>query len=787
MASCNREIENIITLDITMDRKLFLITAVAATAAFSGGSVAAEGNIFANEAYRWTGDTIVQGEYKAYAPSDIEIISDYSAQPHYFMPIEKRWKLKNDISMYPQLRSDNNLHNAIYNMGLDEMVNAVEPDTTLRTGKEWAGVWTRDVSYSIILSMSYLQPEASKISLMKKVTPDGRIIQDTGSGGAWPVSSDRMIWAVAAYELYKVTGDRDWLEYIYPIIKKSLEDDFEVTYMNGAVNGETSFIDWREQSYPKWMQTVDIYASQAQNTGAVHVEALDVLSQIAKELGYTDDAAKYGKMADDLNESIIEKFWMPEKGTMAMYTYGHEYPVINPRSETLGQAFAILYDQLPDSMAAVITENIPVTPYGPAIFFPQISDMPSYHNNALWPWVASYYTLANAKAGNEQGVMEGIGSVFRPAALFTTNKENFNLDNGDIATELNSSNMLWCLAGNLAITHRVLFGIRFENDGLYIHPFVPKALAGTRSLEGFDYRGSKVNITVNGYGNEIKEMTVNGKRVKDLSAAVIPAKPKGTYNVVVTMADNDIAPMKINHTANVKAPITPIARFAHDVDVAASNPDAPYENTLQWQPIEYIAGYIVLRDGKPVNNTRQTSFDATTPGVYQVIGVSADGVQSFASEPLSNLPTERIQPASTSTKILSKEVSYQPAGGVVNGYTGSGFYEMDHNTPLVLFEMNADKDGEYFLSLRYANGNGPVNTENKCAVRTVFVDGQKVGTFVMPQRGVANWDDWGMTNVVPIKLSKGEHKITVGMMPYDENMNINTNHALVDALIIEQQ
>jgi len=99
-------------------------------------------------------------------------------------------------------------------MGLDEMVNAVEPDTTLRTGKEWAGVWTRDVSYSILLSMAYLQPEASKISLMKKVNPNGVIIQDTGSGGAWPVSSDRMVWALAAYEIYKVTGDRQWLEYI---------------------------------------------------------------------------------------------------------------------------------------------------------------------------------------------------------------------------------------------------------------------------------------------------------------------------------------------------------------------------------------------------------------------------------------------------------------------------------------------------------------------------------------------------------------------------------------------
>ena len=122
------------------------------------------------------------------------------------MPISKEWNLKNDISAYPRLSTGNRLHEAIYNMGLDEMVNAVEPDTTLRTGKEWAGVWTRDVSYSILLSMAYLQPEASMISLRKKVDSLGRIIQDTGSGGAWPVSTDREIWCVAAYEIYKEIG-----------------------------------------------------------------------------------------------------------------------------------------------------------------------------------------------------------------------------------------------------------------------------------------------------------------------------------------------------------------------------------------------------------------------------------------------------------------------------------------------------------------------------------------------------------------------------------------------------
>ena len=138
---------------------------------------------------------------------------------------------------------------------------------------------------------------------------------------------------------------------------------------------------------------------------------------------------------------------------------------------------AILYGIADEERARTITASNPTTPFGSAIFFPQIADIPSYHNNALWPWVSSYWAMANAKAGNEQGTLEAIGAIFRPAALFATNKENFNLDNGDIATELNSSNMLWCLAGNIAMTQRILFGIEYCTDGLAFAPFVPKALA----------------------------------------------------------------------------------------------------------------------------------------------------------------------------------------------------------------------------------------------------------------------------------------------------------------------
>lgn len=740
---------------------------LAAAALLPASGAFAATDIVATDAYRWSGDTIFQGEYKAYAPSATEIISDYHAQPGYFMPVGQQWKLRHDISAYPRLSSSSRLHQAVYNMALDEMINAVEPDTTLRTGKEWAGVWTRDVSYSIILSMAYMQPEASRISLMKKVDSKGRIIQDTGSGGAWPISTDRMIWAVAAWELYKVTGDKDWLRYIYPVIKRSVTDDEATVYSpDGLVRGETSFIDWREQSYPKWMQTADIYQSEALSTNVIHATALRVLSDVAAELGKKKEAAEYRAKADKLTAAVNSHFWMSDKGFYGMYRYGRNNPILNPRSETLGESLAILYDIASPQQAKTITENNPTTPFGAAIFFPQIKDMTPYHNNALWPFVASFWALANAKAGNEQGTLEAIGSVIRPAALFCTNKENFVLDNGDIATELNSSNMLWSLSGNLAITYRLLFGIHFEKDGLRLTPFIPKALADTRTLTGFPYRDATLNITVEGYGSEIKECRINGKK----SQPFIPAKAKGTLDIHIVMADNDMEPLKVNHSANVKAPLTPVVHTSQSSEGVM---------TLSWDPIEYIAGYKVLRNGTPVLTTRSTEYVATEPGEYQIVGFEGNGVESFASMPVSNEPVITAQFDDETRTASSAEISYRPAEAI-SGFHGKGFIETDHSLPAPAITVDVPADGTYAISVRYANGNGPVNTENKAAIRTLMLDDTKAGTIVMPHRGTGNWWDWGMSNTVIVSLKAGRHAITLPLLPSDENMNIGINHALID-------
>ncbi|MDE6081235.1 MAG: hypothetical protein K2F70_03080, partial [Muribaculaceae bacterium] len=56
--------------------------------------------------------------------------------------------------------------------------------------------------------------------------------------------------------------------------------------------------------------------------------------------------------------------------------------------------------------------------------------------------------------------------------------------------------------------------------------------------------------------------------------------------------------------------------------------------------------------------------------------------------------------------------------------------------------------------------------------------------IVMPHRGVGNWNDWGQTNPLHLKLDKGQHTVTIEFQPSDENMNLKTNHALIECMTV---
>jgi hypothetical protein len=680
---------------------------------------------------------------------------------------DAEWKLSTDISAYPQYKSGYVLSDAVYNMSLEEMQKAIEADSTFRTGKEWSGVWTRDVSYSIILSMAYMQPKVAINSLMRKVGKNKRIIQDTGTGGAWPASTDRMIWAVAAWEIFKATGNTNWMQQAYQIIKNSIDDDLVTIYdpVTGMVKGESSFLDWREQTYPKWMQPADIFESECLGTNAVHYQANIILSKMATALNQKQVAEKHKLIAERIKAGINTYLWLPEKGYYAQFLYGRNFMIVSPRSEALGEALCVLFGIADDARAKQIVASTPVTSFGIPCIYPEIPNIPPYHNNAVWPFVQSYWLWAAAMVNNEKSVAESISAIYRPAAMFLTNKENFVAENGDFSgTQINSSTMLWSLSGNISIIHKVLFGIRFEDGRLAFDPFVPRALQGRRSLTSFKYQDALLDIELNGYGSKIIAFELDGKPT---TAFEIPNTVSGKHTIRIEL-DNQMP--------------DPSATNQKPVLFTLPAPVAKYENQkITWQAVPGATGYLILANGKLLNTTTKTSFSAE-PGVYteyQVIARDQNKLESFASEPVAVVND-------THTQILQAEEVTEKPNKPYKGYSGAGFIEISNTAnKTVSFKVNVDMLGLYSIDFRYANGNGPTNTENKCAIRTLLVDNNPINAVVFPQRGKEEWSNWGFSNALKVKLTKGEHVISISLEDANANMNGEINQAMIDFVRIQ--
>jgi hypothetical protein len=725
--------------------------------------------LYQSKQYSVFADSIVENNFSARAISSVEIVSNYlsnSENLHSEKMIPAKWKLAKDVTAFPQYHCGYPITEALYNLSLEEMINAVEPDSTFRTGKLWSGVWTRDISYSIILSMAYLQPRVAINSLLKKVNKKGRIIQDTGTGGAYPISTDREIWAVAAWEIYKATGDNSWLEKAFLIIKNSIDDDLTNVYDNatGLVHGESSFLDWREQTYPRWMRPADIYESENLGTNAVHYEVNIVLSNMAHLLNRQRDYLKYKAIAEKIKTGINHYLWMNDKGYYAQYLYGRNFKTISPRAEALGEALCVLFNIAGPSQQKLIIKNMPVTSFGIPCIYPQIPGISPYHNNAVWPFVQSYWALASAKVANETSVLESICAIDRAAALFLTNKENFVADDGDYnGTQINSSNMLWSLSGNLSIIHRVIFGMSFQPDQLIFNPFVPKVLKCNRSLTNFKYRNAILDITLVGYGNKIKTFLLDGKQ---LAGNNIAATLKGKHLIKIILANNDLPIGKINKTLNYVSPETPIL-----IDSAKS---------IRWESITGAVKYKVIKNGKFFLETSSNKClgNSESNAEYQVIAIDKNGVESFSSEPL-------LIKGNKSESVYELEDFYSKANLPYKGFLGKGFIEISktiHTSIHIPVEIK--KEGIYIIYFRYANGNGPIKTENKCAIRTLKENNSILGTIVFPQRGKDEWSNWGNSNSLQVNLSKGKHILTLSFEPSNENMNGDINQAMIDNMCI---
>lgn len=773
-------------------------------------SIAGFGGLYAQTIYQtpyymWKGNEFRQGTFKARANSATDMTSNYQSEwntsaPNYMpdMPTgvdPEHWTLKRDISHLPQYTSSLIIDNALYNMSLEESQLAIEPDSTYRTGVYWGGVWTRDVSYSILHSLAQLGNDVSMQSLLAKVNQNNRIIQDTGTGGAWPCSTDRTTWVLAAWECYLVNGSKEWLDRIFPVIKNTLEDDHEVAYdpQTHLMRGETSWLDWREQEYPVWMQPADIFRSEAMATTAVHYRSLRILAEICRLEGQPVWGKKYDVWADQLKEGMNRQLWMEDKGLYAIYLYGRNHLVMHPQMEILGESFAILWDIASEERQKRISQSMVSEPFGTPDFYPNLKDQYPYHNDAMWPFTQGYWMKAQAKAGNEQGVLHSIASIYRLAAMNLTNLENMVIYNGnDKGIPINSPRQLWSIAAQAAIVPNIYFGIDYTLEGIRFHPFVPKVLAAKRQLSNFRYRDAVLDLKISGWGNELKSFKLDGVECEPLFAANL----SGNHTIEMVLANKKIAPMEMVVKENAYQPNTPVITRTNDV--------------LRWDAVDGAAQYLILLDGKELEvlNSDVRVYQLLQDGEYAVVGVSAEGYRGYMSEPVSHYSkakTYEVEQYALPFNPKRKQVKESAGAGgglagkteervsvpTLEGVNVSGSHDglvmitRNENT-LITIPVSVEKDGQYAIDWRYANGNGPINTDNKCATRMLSVDGKMVGACVFPHRGTDAWNNWGWSNTVVVNLKRGSHTIALEFTSAVENMNIHVNQALLDQLRITQ-
>lgn len=365
------------------------------------------------------------------------------------------------------------------------------------TGEKWPFVWTRDLSFSVDLGLWRFDPERARNSFAFKVSGvrqpgagDGTyVMQDTGSGGSWPISTDRVVWFVGAQHLL---SDKAFAARYDKALADTLAQDRIYAFDSrlGLYRGETSFLDWREQTYPAWTKEDVTFIAQsfALSTNVLHYQALRIAA------GRLHDGNDYAGQAAALKAAINRRFWRDERGMYMSYIGGDVAPAPFDTYDMLGLALAIDSGVADLARAKKILANYPVWPAGTPVIWPERRDQPIYHNRSIWPFVSAYALRAARRADAPAHIEHEIRSLMQGAALSGSNMENFELvsqkvhvDEGPLSGPVvDSPRQLWSVGAYMGLVMEGVFGLEPDDS---IEPKLPVGLAR-------DLFGDKESITL---------------------------------------------------------------------------------------------------------------------------------------------------------------------------------------------------------------------------------------------------------------------------------------------------
>ena len=709
----------------------------------------------------------------------------------------------------PLLRTGNDLFDGLYALAIEETrQNSVEsiqdgaynegrpmPLKAFQTGAKWPYVWTRDLAYSVHLALAQFDPARAAESLLfktsglKAAVKDGyahQILQDTGTGGSYPISTDRVVWLIGAMELLDYLDGRKRREFIVriqPIVRDTIEQDRRLVFdpEDGLYRGEQSFLDWREQTYPGWTAdtVLPIGMSKAFGTNVAHYHVLARGAELARLAGAPKDAARYAAWAGKLKMAIRRRFRDPESGLHSAFLFADgTAPTRVRRHDLLGESLAILFGITPPGQARRVSEKYPTGPHGPPVVWPQESTVPIYHNCGIWPFVTAYWMLASRKVGNAPGTAAAMASLVQGAAQNLSNMENLDFVTGQAWAEshgirgpvINSERQLWSVAGYLAMVQKVVFGMETSRSGIRFRPFVPEIIrrayfpeSGKLSLTGLRYRNKRIDlhvqlpagaVPVNGVF-QLARVELNGAPISAGYIAVRKLRPVNVWTLHLKAGAGGAAQIRKVDPTDRRAIFGPGQPQWAEPAITENRGRL----TLHFQPgCRTPVTFTISRNGKVVA-AGVTKRNWTDPGsrdfrncalFYSICAVDRRSGNSSHFTPVRHFPV-----AEPTLVLPAREL--KPRGGkLLNdhhiGYWGAPGDEVHSGT------FAPSRKGTFRIRVRYANGTCPINTGISCCVKRLEVlqgrGGRVVasGHLLMPGLGHGNWERFEWSSPIQAKL-----------------------------------
>jgi len=716
----------------------------------------------------------LEADFREYTHSSSQALRDPGPSYTHYSELQDQPKLRTGDLEFDALfalavnemkyLSVSNINDGNYNAGKDITCDC------FKTGEKWAYVWTRDLSYAADLSLAMFDPKRVINSLNFKLSGfrnevtlsqnvfghDGpQIIQDTGSGGSWPISTDRVTWAFGAEKALAALSGQEhaaFSEVAYEALKNTVENDRVAAFdpVDGLYSGEQSFLDWREQTYAEWIveDLSSMASSKALSTNVAHYQALKLAAKLALSYGTKTHVQRYESWAKQLKQAINEHLWLEDVGLYSSLTTGHLSNVAMHKYDWLGQSLAIISGIADENKALRVLKSYPHGPMGAPVIFPQQPDIPVYHNRAIWPFVTAYGLTAAAKLKQVDVANEAYNTLIRGAALNLSNMENFEwltqqpmllqMDNPALSGPvINSKYQLWSVAAYLNLVTENLFGLKLNDTALSVSPFVTTEIverffADQKQvhLQNVKVKGNTVNVTLNlpepergnGYF-PVAELKLNGQTVtsnidyellKPNNILEITLAEAEAGNTGITKVDSD--PQTFD--PNVFAPQTPVL-----TDISESNGTIRFTLDESKTNKNESVKYNVYRGSTLVveNALAEQLFEENSKqdACYTIEAVYPSGNRSHHTQPIClgtaqfiDMQSEMVESNKASTRVDENiQQTHIKNWG-------------DDEDLIKVTQLRIESDGHYAIQLQYHNDSHSIGQGISAGVKWLSIKNQ---------------------------------------------------------------